>query len=313
MSIFKQGKYSHTAMKKRLMQRQKLLRKQHDEKCLSKANMWITAVAIFLVIVISTALFLWGRGFIAQKQFERLAENIHGTQTDETVVIPITSKPTAEDEMTRETAMSTVDTTYPSIDHSEKVMLEKYVRDFERNPDFFGWIRMHGTTLDYPVMQARDGDNDKYLDKSFYGSYSASGVPFADVKCTRDSDNIIIFGHNLNDGTMFRPLFNYESEEYFEKNPTIMFSDLYNDYEYEVMSVFYDQIYKKSDTRFKYYQFIDADTEEDFDNAISELKEKSIYDTGIDAEHGDKLIMLITCSYHIDNGRFVVVARRKMS
>ena len=62
---------------------------------------------------------------------------------------------------------------------------------------------------------------------------------------------------------------------------------------------------------FKFYQFIDAENEEDFNYAISQFKQKSIYDTGVNAQYGDKLITLVTCAYHVENGRFVVVARRK--
>lgn len=160
-------------------------------------------------------------------------------------------------------------------------------------------------------MQDVNGDNEKYLHADFRGDYSYVGTPFADVKCTLDSDNILLYGHNIVDGSMFAGLFEYEDEEYWEEHPVIMFSDLYEDYEYEVLAVFYDRVYRKSETCFKFYQFIDAENEEDFDYAISQFKEKSLYDTGVDAEYGDQLITLITCAYHVENGRFVVVARRK--
>jgi len=294
MSIFKQGKYSHKARGKKPDKRQQL-------------KMWLTALSIFLAIMIGTAAFLWLRGVIAQRQFDKMALKIHGAETTETTALPAPSEAMAATEESAETAPATAAPTDPA----EKVMLEKYVEDYEKNPEFFGWIRMHDTKLDYPVMQSSDGNNEKYLNLNFAGVYSAYGVPFADIKCTRDSDNIIIYGHNQNNGTMFRPLFQYEDEAFFKENPTLMFSDLYGDYEYEILSVFKDQIYKKTDTRFKYYQFIDAENEDAFDYAIDQFKEKSLYDTGVDAEYGDKLIMLITCSYHTDNGRFVVVARRK--
>ena len=62
---------------------------------------------------------------------------------------------------------------------------------------------------------------------------------------------------------------------------------------------------------FKFYQFINAENEEDFDYAIQQFKKKALYDTGVTAEYGDHLITLDTCAYHADNGRFVVVARAK--
>ena len=174
----------------------------------------------------------------------------------------------------------------------------------------FGWLRIDNTRIDYPVMQSTDV-NDEYLYANFDGEYSYAGTPFADIQCTRESDNIIIYGHNMNDGSMFHHLLRYERESFWEENPTFKFSDLYGEYEYEVLAAFRDRIYKKTDTCFKFYQFMNAADEAEFDYAVSQFKEKAIYDTGVDAEYGDKLITLITCAYHVDNGRFVVVARRK--
>lgn len=191
----------------------------------------------------------------------------------------------------------------------EKVMLTHYTGLYEQNPDFYGWLRIDDTIIDYPVMQSVE-DPEKYLHANFMAEYSYPGTPFVDYQCTNDSDNILIYGHNMLDGSMFRSLIKYENKNYWEAHPTIMYSDLYDEYEYEVLAAFYDRVYKKSETCFKFYQFIDAEDEADFDNAIAQFKEKSLYDTGVDAEYGDQLITLVTCAYHVENGRFVVVARR---
>ena len=89
-----------------------------------------------------------------------------------------------------------------------------------------------------------------------------------------------------------------------------MFSDLYQDYEYEVLAAFYDRVYAVDETAFRYYQFVDAANEEEYDFAVGKFKDKALYDTGVEAEYGDKLLTLSTCAYHVKNGRFVVVARR---
>jgi len=193
---------------------------------------------------------------------------------------------------------------------TEHTILEKYVDLYLRNPEFFGWIKIDGTQIDYPVMRSFD-DNDEYLHADFDGNYSYPGIPFADINSSYETDNILIYGHNMIDGTMFRSLIKYDKESYWKEHPTIMFSNLHEDFEYEVLAAFYDRVYRKSDTCFKFYQFIDAADQEEFDYAISQFKEKSIYDTGVDAVYGDKLITLVTCAYHVENGRFVVVARRK--
>jgi len=161
---------------------------------------------------------------------------------------------------------------------------------------------MDSTELDCPVIRS-DEDNEKYLHADFYGNYSYAGTPFVDNNCTRDSDNILIYGHKLRDGSVFRSLLNYGEKAYWQEYPTIMFSDLYADYEYEVMAAFYDRVYSSKEPGFRYYQFTDVADEEEFNYAINKYKEKFLYDTGVDASCGDKLITLSTCVYIVKQVR----------
>ena len=114
-------------------------------------------------------------------------------------------------------------------------------------------------------------------------------------------------------GTMWYVWQNYEMKNFRESQPIMALETLYEEREYEVVSAFYDRVYYTYEDCFKFYQFIDAEDQQDFDEAIAIFKEKSLYDTGISASYGDHLITLITCAYHVDNGRFVVVAREKNS
>ena len=174
----------------------------------------------------------------------------------------------------------------------------------------FGWIQIDNTRIDYPVMHTPD-DPEKYLHMNFDGEYSFAGVPFVDAKCSADSDNLLIYGHNMTDGSMFRGIMKYQQKDFWQRNPVIRFNTLYEEQEFEVLAAFYDRVYYKTETCFKFYQFIDAADEADFDNAITQFKSKALYDTGVDAVYGDQLITLITCTDYTDNGRFVVVAKRK--
>lgn len=232
------------------------------------------------------------------------------------VSVSVTQSPASSAKVTPEPAAAT-----PAPDAAPTVtpaptptapltILEKYAADAEKNPDMYGWLQIEGTKVDYPVMHTPD-DPEKYLYKSFNGWPTASGSLFMDAKCAPDSDNLIIYGHNIKNGTMFNSILKYEQIDYFQKHPVVKFDTLYEEQEYEVMSAFYDRVYYKSETDvFKFYQFIDADDEAHFNSAVETLKEKSIYDTGVTAAYGDQLIMLVTCAYHTDNGRFVVVARK---
>lgn len=177
-----------------------------------------------------------------------------------------------------------------------------------QNPDMVGWISIAGTKIDYPIMHTPD-DPEKYLHKDFQGNFSVGGLPFLDAACTLDSDNLLIYGHNMHNGTMFRDLLSYDQKNFWQEHPVISVSTLYEEKTYEILAALYDRVYLKSDTCFKFYQFIDAADQDSFDNAVSYFKEHALYDTGVTAHYGDRLVTLVTCAYHVDNGRFLVVAR----
>ena len=279
---------------------------QNKRKLDKKA--WITAAVIFCSIMLVTLGYLGIRSMTAANDFRKLSQQISEKEAElsgsmPTEKIPSATGPSSDDEAGMQNDSEEAE---PVV----KTILPKYADLVAQNPELFGWVRIDDTVLDYPVMRSVT-DNEKYLYANFEGKYSFAGTPFVDNQCTSDSDNLVIYGHNIKDGSMFRSLFKYENESYWKKHPTIMYSDLCEDYEYEVMAVFYDRIYKKTEDVFKFYQFIDAENEEAFNYAVQQLKSKSLYDTGVDAQYGDQLITLVTCSYQVENGRFVVVARRK--
>ncbi|MBQ6999912.1 MAG: class B sortase [Oscillospiraceae bacterium] len=220
---------------------------------------------------------------------------------------------TAATQMTTEATSeaTTEPTVAPTVD-IEKVpeMLEHMAELYMENPDTIGYVKIADTKLDYPVMFTPD-DEEKYIRKDFKGRFSIAGLPFMNEDCSLDprSDNIIIYGHNMYDGTAFRTLLKYDQKPFWEKHPTFTFSTLYEEKEYEIISCFYDRVYLKTENVFKFYKFINAEDEEDFDYAIEQFKKKSLYDTGVTAEYGDNLVTLVTCAYHVDNGRFVVVGK----
>ncbi len=198
------------------------------------------------------------------------------------------------------------------IQEPEKQVLPYFTEMAAENPDFAGWIKIDGTKLDYPLMYTPE-DPEKYIRKNFEGDFSVGGLPFIGEGCSLEprSDNLIIYGHNMTNGTMFHTLMKYDQMNYWREHPVIHLSSLYEEKEYEILSAFYDRVYEKSATCFKFYQFIDAENEEDFNEAISYFQDHALYDTGVTAEYGNNLITLVTCAYHVDNGRFVVVAREK--
>ena len=190
----------------------------------------------------------------------------------------------------------------------ELTAFEKYRAVQEQNSDFLGWLSILGTNIDYPVMQTVDKPN-FYLKRGFDKQYSDYGVPYVQENCDLAlSDNCVIYGHHMNNGTMFADLCKYESEDFYQEHKTIRFDTLSGFGEYEIISVFKTAAY--SEQGFKYYHFTRAESAEDFDAYIAQCKALSLYDTGVTAEYGDKLITLSTCEYSRKNGRMVVVAKR---
>ena len=108
---------------------------------------------------------------------------------------------------------------------------------------------------------------------------------------------------------MFGGLMKYADKSFWEKHKTIAFDTLTQQQNYEVIAVFKTVVYTDSPESFKYYRFVNAQTPDEFTAYVDKCKELSLYDTGITAEYGDKLITLSTCEYSRTNGRLVVVAK----
>ena len=179
---------------------------------------------------------------------------------------------------------------------------------YRQNSDFTGWIKIEGKKINYPVMQSADNPN-FYLNHGFDKKYSVYGCPYISENCDvkKPSDNIVIHGHNMKDGSMFAGLSKFRKKDFWENHKTISFNTLYDSYEYEIVAVFKTVA---DDDGFKYYQFTDANGEEEFDRYISACKRLALYDTGVSAEYGDKLITLSTCEYSKKDGRLAIVAKR---
>lgn len=191
-------------------------------------------------------------------------------------------------------------------------VLDKYKTLHEKNKNLIGWIKIADTNIDYPVMQSVNGKGDFYLDHDFDGKEDRNGTLFMDDKCDAKlpSDNLIIYGHNMKSGKMFGDLTSYKSENFYEKHKRIYFDTIYEEGIYEVMYVFNSHIYSEGEIAFKYYQFIEPNSLDEFDSAMRSMAEMSLYDTGVSAEWGDDLITLSTCDYDESQGRFVVVAKK---
>lgn len=189
-------------------------------------------------------------------------------------------------------------------------ILPQYEALWQQNDDLAGWLSINGTEIDYPVMHTPE-DPEHYLRRAFDGSYAVSGCLFIDGSCVPGSDHVIIYGHQMKNGTMFGSLSKYADEEYAKEHAVICFDTLYTQGVYEVLAAFYSRVYSDQDRDvFRYYQYADLSDSSTFADYVRQVEEAALYDTGTRAQYGDTLLTLSTCSKHVRNGRFVVVAKK---
>ena len=189
-------------------------------------------------------------------------------------------------------------------------ILAEYKNLHNKNKKLIGWIKIDDTIIDYPVMQTVN--NEYYLNHNFNQEEDRNGCIFMDYQCDviKGCDNMILYGHHMQSGKMFGTLNKYSSESYYEEHPKIQFDTIYEKGQYEIMYVFRSKVFSEEEITFKYYQFINAGSEQEFNSYMNEMAALSLYDTGVTAAYGDQLLTLSTCDYQENDGRFVVVAKR---
>lgn len=168
------------------------------------------------------------------------------------------------------------------------------------NPDYIGWITVANTTIDHPIVQAKD--NDYYLRRDIYGVKSRHGTVFMDYRNNKDfSDHhTVIYGHSMRDGTMFRPFDQYKNESFFLENPTISIRTLKGFRTYRIFSVYLVDAKKRGleiPANFK-----------PVDELIKYYTSESKYKTNTDTSKADHVLTFVSCNYDIENGRIIVHA-----
>ncbi len=200
-----------------------------------------------------------------------------------------------------------------------KVLSQKY-------KDMIGWIEIPDSEFSYPVMQTgtkghRKDEPEFYLHSNVYGEYSFLGTPFIDSRCSLASDNLIIYGHNINGGRMFGYLQGYRQKDFYNRHPNLYFTKCENTMEeYEVVSVLI------TDTSSFMYSFTDIYTDSIYKDSIEKLLKQSIYETKAGKElkkevknadveeffHKEKFLTLSTCrTGEGKNSRLLVIAKKR--
>lgn len=255
-------------------------------------------IGIFSAILITCLISVFSQLYTEEKEkeeFRQLADIV----TEKTTETEITRKPniikiSGSDVENRSEQPVYYTTYYEPHSISELIAM---------NSECFGWISIAGTNINYPVMHTPD-NSQKYLNKNFYGEYSLSGVPFLDSRCSTDSTNLIIYGHHMNNGTMFADLCNYTNTSYRDEHKAVVLETKDGVSAYTVFAV----LKVKSDD--EWYRFTSALTENRYNSMVEYAKEKSIYETGIAPKYGQQILTLSTCYGNNQNDRILVLAAR---
>lgn len=182
----------------------------------------------------------------------------------------------------------------------------------QENADIVAWLEIEGSKINYPVLQTNN--NSFYMIHNYKKEYSKDGSLFLDkdYDWNLPSTNLLIYGHNnIGSQEMFADLMNYKDQNYYNMHKTIRLTTNNEDSEYEIIAVFLSRVYYKSEKNvFRYYFFINAENEEQFNEYVQNSKKASLYETNVTAKYGDQLLTLSTCSYHTEDGRLAVVAKK---
>ena len=212
------------------------------------------------------------------------------------------------------------------VPENNKDILPSFKKLLEINPDTVGYIKIDGTLVDYPVVKGTD--NDYYLTHDFYKNESRSGTVMMDYrnKVTADghSGNLVLYGHNMAVGTFFAPLNEYwrtmydsydePSKSFYKEHPVIRFDTLYEQAEWKVFGFGIFNVAESRGEVYEYNQKLDFTSEDDFNDYIINIMDRSDIFTDVDLKYGDDILTLSTCCWPYegsgDTVRLAIFARK---
>lgn len=253
-----------------------------------------------IILILSLCVFVGCGGYLAKYFYDS-----HKAKSDISALRDVVESVGTPDENDKQPEESVV----PEEEkYAPNGMLQGYYNAYEKNNDMVGWVKIEGTEIDYPVMQ--NEDNEYYLHRNFEKKYRYSGLPFLDYQCDikKPSDNLIVYAHNMKDGSMFADLLGYEDKKFYDNHSIINFDTNYERGRYKIFAVF--ETKTKTEDEFKYHEWTEFESKEEFVEFMNTVKSGILYKTGESVSYGDKILTLSTCSYNRSNERIAVMAKR---
>lgn len=249
----------------------------------------VGAIIRIVVFLLFFVVFLFSANQVAQYLLEGHAAN------------------SAYDELRRDGQIKTSSAEKDANDDTEQENRKQIVSmDFsemkEINPDVIGWIKCEDTVIDYPVLHT--DNNDYYLTHLYNNNINARGSIFMDCvnKSIETDRNLVIYGHNMQDGSMFACLNGYKKQEYYEKHPTMMLYTPEGDFLIELICGTIEDGGKV----FARYRFAN---DKDFESYVNQFIEQSTFQSNAQLMPGDHIITLCTCTYENYNARYALIGR----
>ena len=180
----------------------------------------------------------------------------------------------------------------------------------EINSDFVGWLSIEDTEIDYPVMKSAENDPEFYLHRDFEKNYSYSGTLFIGEGCDADSDAFVIYGHNMNTGSMFGSLDSYKSGSFALEHKDIVLRTPKENRVYRVFAAFQTSLLPEDSDDFAYYRSVGELSKTEYKEALENIRKMSLISLNEAPNYPAQIMFLSTCYYHTDEGRFVVAAYR---
>ena len=231
----------------------------------------------------------------ASKEYENLNQQY--------VSAPAATTETAEpSEIPTETPTPTEEIAEPTPDVVSGPISVDFNSLLAQNSQVVGWIYSPNTVISYPVLKG--GDNDYYLHHTLTGAENASGSIFMDAVCEPDlsGDNTILYGHHMNNGSMFASLSNYKLDGYLAEHPVLYYYTPAQNYQLQVFACFVTG----GDSDVYAFNFASRD---EFQEYINRMYSRSNFDTGVEVNSSDHIMTLSTCSYEYDDARYVVLCK----
>lgn len=270
-------------------------------------------ITLLAAVILIAALSVLAVYFIKQAQNRAEIEKQRELHNDLTVITQAAT-----------TAPPETETTVSETEPPPLVMLASMESFAAENPDTAGWLTVPNTNIDNVVLQT--DNNDYYMDKDFNGNKNIAGQIFIDYRCIindyddKQTDNVVIYGHNQADQSMFGTLKKYKIKkestgnfDFYVQNPTFKFSSLYQDYTYKIIAMFVIEVepYQTRDgIIFDYHNFVNFTKNRTFEDFSENIMKRTAVNTGVDFNEDDKFMTLSTCSNEFEPSRFVVIGRR---